>query len=64
MSPATPLPAMLDPDPAASLPPTASPKPVRVRPLLRGWSHAVAAAAAVPAAGLLILSARAGAPRR
>ncbi len=34
---------------------TAAPAPlVRLRPLLRGWSHALAAAAALPAAGLLV----------
>jgi len=44
----------------ASLAPLAAPAPVRVRPLLRGWSHALAAAVALPAAALLVLSARAG----
>ena len=44
----------------ASLAPLAAPAPVRVRPLLRGWSHALAAAAALPSAALLVLSARGG----
>jgi hemolysin III len=34
---------------------------VRLRPLLRGWSHALAAAAALPAAWLLVGRARGGA---
>jgi len=40
---------------------TAAPARVRLRPLLRGWSHALAAAAAFPAAGLLVRRAGDGA---
>jgi hemolysin III len=40
--------------------PVSTAPPVRVRPLLRGWSHALAAGAAIPAAGLLVLTARQG----
>jgi hemolysin III len=51
--------AELPPTAVALAPPAGAP-PVRVRPLLRGWSHALAAAVALPSAALLVLSARPG----